>query len=141
MRLGYAVARPDLIAKMRTYQTGSTSVAVRMGAAAALADTASQERVKRLNTELRNKITTELKALGYDCIPSETNFFMVHVKREVQGVIQDFREKNVAVGRPFPPMTQHLRVSVGTAEEMQKFMAAFKEIFVAGKTSAAGGAA
>ncbi|MBI4475001.1 MAG: aminotransferase class I/II-fold pyridoxal phosphate-dependent enzyme [Acidobacteria bacterium] len=140
MRLGYAVARPDLLARMRTYQTGSQSVAVRFGAAAALADTASQERVKRLNTELRTKVTTELKSLGHDCIPSDANFFMVHVKREVQGVIQDFRQKNISVGRPFPPMTQHLRVSIGTPEEMDKFMVAFKEIFV-NKTSAAGGAA
>jgi Histidinol-phosphate/aromatic aminotransferase and cobyric acid decarboxylase len=34
----------------------------------------------------------------------------------------------VLVGRPFPPMTQHLRVSVGTQAEMDKFVAAFKEI-------------
>jgi histidinol-phosphate aminotransferase len=138
MRLGYAIARPDLLAKMRKYQTGSLNVSVRMGAAAALQDTASQERVKRLNTELRNKATAELKTLGYESIPSEANFFMVHVKREVQGVIADFRAKGIAVGRPFPPMTQHLRVSVGTAEEMAKFMVAFKEIFTANKTSAAG---
>ena len=26
------------------------------------------------------------------------------------------------VGRPFPPMNEHLRVSVGTADEMQRFM-------------------
>jgi histidinol-phosphate/aromatic aminotransferase/cobyric acid decarboxylase-like protein len=35
----------------------------------------------------------------------------------------------VLVGRPFPPMTEHLRVSVGTADEMNRFMTAFKEIF------------
>lgn len=135
MRLGYAVARPDLLEAMRKYQTGSSNVSVRMAAATSLADTPSQEKVKRLNTEVRGKTIAELRSLGYDCIPSETNFFMVHVKREVQGVIEDFRKKDIAVGRPFPPMTQHLRVSVGTAEEMAKFITAFKEIFVAGKTS------
>ena len=40
------------------------------------------------------------------------------------------------VGRPFPPMTQHLRVSVGTQAEMDKFMAAFKEIMAPAKASA-----
>lgn len=35
------------------------------------------------------------------------------------------------VGRPFPPMLEHLRVSIGTAEEMDRFMAAFKQIFPA----------
>ena len=140
MRLGYAVARPDLLADMRRFQSGSINVAVRFAAAAVLKDTANQDKVKRLNTEIRNKTMADLKALGYESIQSDANFFMLHVKREVQGVIEDFRKKNIAVGRPFPPMTQHLRVSVGTAEEMAKFMAAFKEIFVDGKSSAAVGA-
>jgi histidinol-phosphate/aromatic aminotransferase/cobyric acid decarboxylase-like protein len=33
------------------------------------------------------------------------------------------------VGRPFPPMLNHLRVSIGRDEDMQKFLTAFKEIF------------
>ena len=48
-----------------------------------------------------------------------------HVKRTTL----ELRKKKVAVGRPFPPMLEHLRVSVGTAEEMSRFMVAFKEIF------------
>ena len=31
--------------------------------------------------------------MGYEVIPSQANFFMVGVKREVQGVIEDFRKK------------------------------------------------
>ena len=54
---------------------------------------------------------------------------MVHIGREIQPVIEEFRAKKVLVGRPFPPMTEHLRVSIGTADEMARFMAAFKEIF------------
>jgi histidinol-phosphate/aromatic aminotransferase/cobyric acid decarboxylase-like protein len=44
----------------------------------------------------------------------------------------------VLVGRPFAPMTQHLRVSVGTQAEMDKFVAAFKEIMAAPAKTAAG---
>ena len=32
----------------------------------------------------------ELNAYGYETIPSETNFFMVHIGREIQPVIQEF---------------------------------------------------
>jgi histidinol-phosphate/aromatic aminotransferase/cobyric acid decarboxylase-like protein len=54
-------------------------------------------------------------------------------------VIAEFLTKKVQVGRPFPPMTQHLRVSIGTADEMDRFLAAFKEIFPAkARTTAAG---
>ena len=35
----------------------------------------------------------------------------------------------ILVGRPFPPMLTHLRVSVGLPEEMDRFMGAFKELF------------
>ena len=79
--------------------------------------------------DLRKKTTAELKAYGYETIPSETNFFMVHIGREIQPVIEEFRAKKVLVGRPFPPMTTHMRVSIGTADEMARFMTAFKEIF------------
>jgi histidinol-phosphate aminotransferase len=49
--------------------------------------------------------------------------------RTVQPVIQEFREKGILVGRPFPPMINHLRVSIGTADDMDKFLRTFKEIF------------
>jgi histidinol-phosphate aminotransferase len=53
---------------------------------------------------------------------------MVHIKRPVVPVIEEFKKKGVLVGRPFPPMTEHLRVSIGTADEMKRFMVAFKEV-------------
>jgi histidinol-phosphate aminotransferase len=55
---------------------------------------------------------------------------MVNLKRPVNPVIQSFRSKNILVGRPFPPMTEFLRVSIGTPDEMKRFSAAFKEIMV-----------
>ena len=64
---------------------------------------------------------------------------MVGLRREVQPVIQAFREEGVLVGRPFPPMTQHLRVSVGVPEEMDRFMVAFKKIMSAPTTTASRG--
>ena len=53
-------------------------------------------------------------------IPSETNFFMVGIGRDVQPVIGEFRAKGIMVGRPFPPMTQHMRVSIGTEDDMSE---------------------
>jgi histidinol-phosphate aminotransferase len=86
------------------------------------------EEVKQKTKQLREKTSKELRDLGYEVIPSQANFFMVGLRREVQPVIQSFREEGVLVGRPFPPMTQHLRVSIGTPEDMDRFMVAFKKI-------------
>jgi histidinol-phosphate aminotransferase len=140
MRLGYAVASREFIQQMRPFSTGTVNAIVKWGGVAALKDTASQAQVKKITLELRKKTTSELQGMGYAVIPSETNFFMVHLKRPVVPVIDEFRKKGVQVGRPFPPMNEHLRVSIGTADEMNRFMVAFKDIMANPvKAAAAGG--
>jgi histidinol-phosphate aminotransferase len=139
LRIGYAVSTPELLQKMRPFTTGSVNVLARYGATATLKNKAAMEDVKRKTIQQREKTAKELKALGYEVIPSQTNFFMVGLRREVQPVIQAFRAEGIAVGRPFPPMTQHLRVSVGLPEEMDRFMVAFKKIMSAPTTTAARG--
>jgi histidinol-phosphate aminotransferase len=139
MRLGYAIAPRELIQQMRPFSTGTINAIVKWGGVAALKDTESQAQVKKVTIDLRNKTTSELTGLGYSVIPSETNFFMVHLKRPVQPVIDAFLKKGVQVGRPFPPMLEHLRVSIGTADEMSRFMVAFKDIMANPVKTASGG--
>ena len=139
LRCGYAVATPELLQKMRPYSTGSVNVLARYGAVAALKNKAAMDEAKAKTIAGRDKAARELKALGYEVIPSQTNFFMVGLRREVQPVIQAFRQEGVLVGRPFPPMTQHLRVSIGVPEEMDRFMVAFKKIMSAPVTTASRG--
>jgi histidinol-phosphate aminotransferase len=128
MRLGYAIAPTPLLARLRPFATGSINAIVKWGGVAALKDTASPERVKTEVIALRKKTVGELASLGYESIPSDANFFMVNLKRPVQPAIEEFRKKGVLVGRPFPTLTEHLRVSVGTPDEMRRFMIAFREI-------------
>jgi histidinol-phosphate aminotransferase len=132
MRLGYAIAPEPLIARMRPQSIASINAIVKWGGVAALQDTAARAKVKSMTLELRKKTTDELAGLGYDVIPSEANFFMVHIRRPVRSVTGAFRHRGVLVGRPFPPMDEYLRVTVGNAEEMGRFMAAFKEILPSG---------
>jgi len=138
MRLGYAVAPQALIERMRPHAIGSINALVKWGGAAALKDTAAQAKVKAMTLELRKKTTAELAGLGYNVIPSEANFFMVNIRRPVNTVTGEFRRRGVLVGRPFPPMNDYLRVSVGDAGEMGRFLAAFKEILPAGNGPVAG---
>ena len=130
MRIGYAIAPADMIQRMRPYAMNSVNVLAKYGAAASLKDTAGQADVRKKVIDLRTKTSRELEAWGYPVIPSQTNFFMVSLHdKTVQPTIQAFREKNILVGRPFPPMLNHLRVSIGREEDMAKFLVAFKEIF------------
>ena len=128
MRLGYALAPVPLIQHMRPYSVGSISAIVKYGGVAALRDTESQAWVKKVTIDLREKTIKELAALGYESIPSDANFFMVHIKRPAKPVVEEFKKRRVIVGRPFPPLDEHLRVSVGTADEMSRFIVAFRDV-------------
>jgi histidinol-phosphate aminotransferase len=132
MRLGYALAPRDVIQVLRPWSTGSVNACVRWGGVAALGDREGEARVRRETLRLRKQTVGELTALGYECIPSETNFFMMNLGRPMQPVVEELRKKGVLVGRPFPPLDQHLRVSVGTPDEMQRFMVAFRDILGTG---------
>jgi histidinol-phosphate aminotransferase len=138
MRLGYAIAPRGLLQRMRPYSSGSINAIVKWGGVAALADTTSQSWVKKTTLALRAKTGAELTAHGYAVVPSDANFFLVHVRRPVQPVISEFRKKGVLVGRPFAGLPEHIRVSIGTADEMDRFVAAFKEILPAGKAVGGG---
>jgi histidinol-phosphate aminotransferase len=130
MRLGYAVASPEVINLLRPLVVSyNTNAVVKYGGVAALKDTATEAKVKRLNKQVRDKTVNELKALGYEVIPSQTNFFMVNVKKDVTPIGEEFQKREIFIGRKFPPLNEWLRVSVGTEDEMNRFMKAFKEIF------------
>lgn len=129
VRLGYAVAPAPLIHQMWLHVGNmQVSVLAKWAGVAALKDTDGQAKVRSTILDVRKKTTGQLASLGFKVIPSETNFFMVDIRRPVGPVIQQFRQRQILVGRPFPPLNQHLRVSVGTADEMQRFLSAFKEI-------------
>jgi len=128
MRIGFAIASPDILQQMRAYSTGSVNALARWGAVAAMEDVEAQQMVLSENRRLREQTVADLAGLGYESIPSQTNFIMVNLRTRVAPIRQAFRERNVAVGRDFPPMLEHLRVSIGTEEEMGRFMNAFEDI-------------
>ncbi len=132
MRLGYAIAPKEIIDQLRPFvMTYNTNTIVKFGGVASLKDTANEAKIKQINKQIRDRVTNELKAMGYEVIPSQANFFMVNVKKDVTGVGEEFLKKGFVVGRKFPPMNEWLRISVGTDDEMKGFMKTFKELFPA----------
>ena len=83
---------------------------------------------KKQNKETREYVEAELRKLGYETIPSHANFFMIDLKREIEPVQAALRARNVFVGRPFYPLTNYLRVTVGTRSEMEQFVEQFKQV-------------
>ncbi|HEV7668501.1 MAG TPA: histidinol-phosphate transaminase [Thermoanaerobaculia bacterium] len=126
MRLGYAVAQAGTIERLAAEQAwDNVNVAVIEAARASLADGAYIEKTKRLLLESRRTTMAALEAKGLRTIPSSTNFFMVDLKKDVRPVIAGLKKKGVEVGRFFPALPNHLRVTVGTGPQMERFLGAF----------------
>jgi histidinol-phosphate aminotransferase len=81
-----------------------------------------------LNTKTRQFVLDEIKKLGFDHIPSQANFLMIDVKQPVRPLIDAMSKLNVQVGRAFPSLPNHMRVTIGKQDEMEAFMSAFKKV-------------
>lgn len=137
MRLGYAVARAGLIERMHEHVLSSNgNAAVLEAAAASLNDAAHIERQRNLNNETRDWLCSELKRDGRRFIPSHANFIMIEVGRDVQPLIDQFRKRNIIIGRKFPSLGNWMRVSIGTRAETEAFLSALRLILPL-RTSAA----
>ncbi|MBV8200943.1 MAG: histidinol-phosphate transaminase [Acidobacteria bacterium] len=133
LRCGYAVAQPAVIARLRDHQAfDSVNVLALAAARASLRDQEQVSRGRRLNREVRAAVCAELDHLGFATLPSAANFMMIDLRRPVRPVIQALRQRGVEVGREFPALPHHLRVTIGTAEQMQAFLAAFGQVVAHG---------
>jgi histidinol-phosphate aminotransferase len=129
LRLGYAVAQPATIARLRDQQAwDSLNILVVVAARASLQDAGHLERSRRLNRETRDWLRSSLEGKGYRLLPSETNFMMIDVKRDVKPVIEGLKGRGVEVGRRFPALPEFLRVTIGTRPQMEAFLGAFNKV-------------
>ena len=128
-RLGYGVAPRKVMEAMRPHRLfDSGNQMVLQGAMAALDDSAALRAAVERNARDRQEFQRQAGARKVRLIPSQANFVMVHTGRPVREVIAHFRQANILVGRPFPPMETHLRVSLGRPAEMQAFWQAWDEM-------------
>jgi histidinol-phosphate aminotransferase len=83
---------------------------------------------RRLTGEAKTFVISELDRMGYKQIPSQANFIMFDVKRPVVPLIKALKERNVHVGRLFPALPNHMRLTIGKKTEMETFLAAFRQV-------------
>jgi len=131
IRCGYGIAQKTLAQRMDQQKAwDSMNVVALAGAHASLGDTQHVIDGRKRNSDTRNHVVNVLTNSGFEVVPSQANFFMVNIKRDVRPVIQSLRGQGVHVGRLFPAMPQYLRVTVGTPDEMRAFMNAFHSVMV-----------
>jgi histidinol-phosphate aminotransferase len=129
LRCGYCVAQAEIIQRLRPHQVwDSVNVMALAAANASLNDTDHLTMGRRLNTETKRFVSGELDAMRYQQIPSQANFIMIDVRRPVRPVIDGLNQRGVQVGRPFPTLPNHLRVTIGKQAEMETFLSAFRQV-------------
>jgi len=132
LRCGLAIGRPDLLEKISGF-SGWNSLPVTAVAAAitSLGDASLVPERKKLNAAVRADTFTFLDRSGYSYTPSASNCFMLDTKRPTKEIIEAMAARNVFIGRAWPVWPTHVRITVGTKAEMEKFQAAFREVMQA----------
>ena len=128
LRTGFAIARPDIIARLQPCVTSFPGVFGARAAAASLQDTAYQNMCRDRNSEGRAIMQTAVKALGRRMTSSHTNFVFFDTGMPVEKVQAAMLTKGFLIGRAFPPYNTWARISIGTPDEMKRVAAALPDI-------------
>jgi histidinol-phosphate aminotransferase len=132
LRCGFAIARPDLLEKiMDRGGFNFMPITAVVAATASLKDPNLVAERRRINASVRQETFQWFDRNGISYIPSESNCFMVDVKRPGQQVRDAMAKENVLIGRIWPIMPNYVRVTVGTQEEMRRFQTAFLKVMTA----------
>ena len=132
LRVGYALSHAGVADLMnRVRQPFNNNGLALLAAEVALEDEAFVQRSVALNTAQRERLEREFKALGLIVLPSQANFLAVGFGRDAAPVHQGLLERGVIV-RPLASyeLPEFLRVTVGTADENTRFLAALKQVLV-----------
>jgi histidinol-phosphate aminotransferase len=130
LRVGYGVAAPEIVRVMNQPRSPfNVNLAAQIAACAAASD---GDFVREVRETTRDGMATLAKAFeewGLAFIPSRANFLMVDVRRPCRAVFEALLRQGVIVrtGDVFG-MPTHLRVTVGTAEQIDRFLAALKAV-------------
>jgi histidinol-phosphate aminotransferase len=138
MRLGYAVGAKEAIALISGQLTqDNCNAAVLAAALASLTDNDYVTTCRARLNDTRRWLCAELTKDSRAFIPSHGNFVMIDMGSDTQPFIDQFRSRHIVVGRRFASMPNFLRVTIGTQEETETFLAALREIAPAHSSKAA----
>ncbi len=119
-----------------SYFNGGAPIAIddnRTGARAVTAALASRDSIlpeRRASlARTRRELCSWLRERGVKYIEPHANFIMIDCGREAREFSSRMPRMGVAPGRPFPPLDNFLRVSIGTDAEMARFRDVFWKVY------------
>lgn len=136
LRIGFAIGSKALIDVMEAVKNSYNSytvdsLSIEMGAASIEDDEYFKSTCKKV-IKTRERVTLELKKLGFDVLDSQTNFiFATHNKHNMKSLFEYLKTQKVFI-RYFslPRIENYVRITIGTNEEMDIFLEKTKEFIL-----------
>ncbi len=128
LRAGAALARPDLLDKMRGFGVGFLPTTGMAAAEASLKMKNLVPERRKIIADIRDDVSSWLTGKNYSFIPSVSNKIMIDVKRPGREVFSAMAAKGVYIGRSWAALPTHVRVTIGTKPEMERFKQVFAEV-------------
>ena len=134
LRVGFAVANEELVEGLERVKNSFNSYPVdriaEEAAVAAITDADYFDRCRQTIIDTREWTVGQLQELGFEVLPSQANFIFTKPSGiEADELFTRLREKNILV-RYFnkPRISQFLRITIGTEQEMQILVDAVKDL-------------
>ena len=129
LRAGYAIGMSETLNALRRHRLpNNMNVLAAAAAMATLPDARHVGREVQLNREAREFTRRALASMGFNSPASNANFIMVPIGRDSKAFRDACAKHGVLVGRPFPPLTTHARISIGTMDEMRRATDVFRQV-------------
>lgn len=124
LRVGYIIAKPEIIAKVRPFVMSSPNVAGIAAAIASYNDDAFLAYSKSKIMEAKEMIVDATRANGLNPLPSETSFVFVDVGMDAELFRSRLAEKRVLVRGVYGEYTNYSRVSTGHISDVERYVEA-----------------
>lgn len=124
LRAGAAIARPDLLDKIKDWSAGAMPVTGMVGATASLKVESLVPERRKIIADIREDTLSFLTSKNIEFIPSESNKFMMNAKRPGAEFYTAMTKEKVYIGRVWPVWPTWVRVTVGSKDDMAQFKAA-----------------
>lgn len=130
VRVGYAFAPPEIVdAFDRVREPFNVNALAQVAAIAALGDDDHLANTIAMNSEGLGRIRKRMSELGFETVESFANFVCIDVRRPPEEVTDALLRQGVIV-RPGDVlgMPNHIRVTIGTPDEVARFLEAFEVV-------------
>ncbi|HYX75390.1 MAG TPA: histidinol-phosphate transaminase [Steroidobacteraceae bacterium] len=128
MRCGYAIAPPEIATTLANARMTSPNLPAVRAARASLGDAQFLADCRQRILASRARITAELSNLELRYAEPQGNFVFFDTGMPLARFTTLMRERNILVGRLFPPFDSWCRITIGTEPEVTAFLQALRAV-------------